>query len=134
MNAKDLHNEIQELLRNYALKTQTALRSELQWTQSLKRNIDVVVDNNTISLEAPSYSIFVEYGRGPGKQPPLNVIYNWCRSKNIDTKYAFPIAKKIGEEGLPAHPFIHIFDESLEELDDAIADLISNVIIDDIES
>ena len=134
MNAKDLHNEIQELLRNYALKTQTALRSELQWTQSLKKNVDVVVEGETISLEMPEYGIFVEYGRSSGKQPPLNVIYQWCRSKNIDTKYAFPIAKKIGEEGLPPHPFIYIFDESLEELDDAIADLISNVIIDDIES
>ena len=49
MTADQLHEEIQELLRNYASRTQTELRDELSWTQSLKRNIDVVVDNNTIS-------------------------------------------------------------------------------------
>lgn len=134
MTATELHEEIQELLKEYATRTQAELRNELQWTTNLKNNIDVVVDADSLSLEMPEYGIFVEYGRRPGKQPPLNIIYEWCQSKNIPVSAAFPIARKIGEEGLPAHPFMHIFDENLEELDDAIGNLIQDAIISDIES
>jgi len=134
LTADQLHEQIQELLREYATTTQAALRNELSWTKNLKNNIDVVVNNGTLSLEAPEYSIFVEYGRSPGKQPPLNVIYSWCQSKNIPTSAAYPIAKKIGEEGLPAHPFMYIFEENVENLDSAIGDLIQDAIINDVEN
>lgn len=48
-----------------------------------------------------------EYRHGPGHfMPPLEPIRDWCRRHNIPENLAFVIAKKIGELGLPANPFL----------------------------
>jgi len=59
-------------------------------------------DELVINDESPEYSVFVDKGRSPGKQPPLQNIIEWCKRKSIPEEFAFPIAKKIGEEGIPA--------------------------------
>ena len=64
-----------------------------------------------ISLELEDYWKYVEYGRKPGKMPPINSIVDWIKIKPIipepingkipDTKQlAFMIARKIGREGI----------------------------------
>lgn len=53
---------------------------------------------------------FVEYGRRPGKQPPVEAIIRWIAIKPIDTggrsirDVAFMIARAIGRRGLKPRP------------------------------
>lgn len=126
--------DIEKIVAEYAVKTEAALKRQLSWTENLKDNIRVVVNGSDMELIMPDYGIFVEFGRRPGKQPPLNVIYNWCESKRIPTSAAFPIARKIGKEGLPAHPFLFEFNNNLKDLTKDIADILVKRIVEDLES
>lgn len=51
------------------------------------------------------YGLFVDKGRNPGKQPPLDDIREWCRLKGIPEEAAYPIARKIGKKGYKGKPF-----------------------------
>ena len=68
-------------------------------------------DQLLISFELNDYWKYVEYGRKPGKQPPVDSIADWIKIKRIipepingkipDTKQlAFLIARKIGRDGV----------------------------------
>lgn len=126
----DPKKDIEKLLKDFAYETQSKLKNELSWTTNLKENIEVSVDGESLSLLMPKYGIFVDMGRAPGKQPPLNIIYDWCKSKGIPTSAAYPIAKKIGDEGLEAHPFLYIFEDALETLTNQIGDVIVKNIVE----
>lgn len=82
---------------------------------NLSNNIKSIVEFNDtrliISLELEDYWKFVEYGRGPGKMPPIDVIEQWIKIKPVipepingrvpDTRQlAFLIARKIGRDGI----------------------------------
>lgn len=82
------------------------IKDEVAWTTNLKDNIDTKVDETGITVVMPDYAFFVDAGRRPGKQPPFQVIEKWCAAKGIDTKFAYPIARNIGERGIEARPFI----------------------------
>jgi len=131
MAIKDIKGQIIDLIEEWAAKTKGAIRTELSWTDSLKNNVDIETGKDSIKLVMPKYGIFVDAGRKPGKQPPLNVIYEWVKKKGIPREAAFPIARKIGKEGLPAHPFIHIFEDGLDDLTDGIADIIGDAVMDE---
>lgn len=75
----------------------------------------IEVNDTTFSVifELEDYWKYVEYGRRPGKRPPINVIEEWIRVKPVipnaingqipDTKQlAYLIARKIGRDGTPA--------------------------------
>lgn len=78
----------------------------------------ITLDDTTLSVsfELEDYWKYVEYGRAPGKQPPIDAIEEWVRVKPIipdpisgkipDTRQlAYLIARRIGREGTPAqHP------------------------------
>ena len=68
-------------------------------------------DRLLISFELNDYWKYVEYGRKPGKMPPVDSITDWIKIKRIipepingkipDTKQlAFLIARKIGRDGV----------------------------------
>ncbi len=42
---------------------------------------------------------FTFRGRAPGKMPPLNAIIDWCNDRGLPRSMAWPIARKIAEEG-----------------------------------
>ena len=73
---------------------------------SLKVNVVLNSDNIEVSFNANDYAKNVNEGRRPGKQPPLNVIEKWCNEKGINKKFAFPIAKKIGDKGIKPTNFL----------------------------
>jgi len=57
------------------------------------------------------YGLYVEFGRGPGKMPPIDVLTRWVELKlKIKGKaakaVAFMIARKIGKRGTKAQPFL----------------------------
>lgn len=73
-------------------------------------NFGIVVKKNgqgySITTGLPSYTIYLDKGRKPGKQPPMKNILEWCKRKGINKKWAFPIARKIGRMGLPGTGFL----------------------------
>jgi hypothetical protein len=55
------------------------------------------------------YGRYVEYGRKPGKMPPISALEPWVRLKlkaKNPRAVAFLIARKIGAEGVKARPFM----------------------------
>ena len=117
----------------------------------LKDKIKFVMNVNgnfyEIGFDAPAYWKYANDGRGPGKMPPVNVIADWVRRRNI-TPYslkngklpttdqlAFMIAKKIGRDGTTG---IHFLEKSIDEQksywDDRISEAISNDIIAELDS
>ena len=83
------------------------------------------------------YSYWVEYGRGPGKQPPRHKIRQWVQVKLGITEpgrleiVARRIAEKIAAKGTKAQPFMR---ESLEELLPEIPDRLEAAIANAIEA
>lgn len=59
----------------------------------------------SVSIFTPAHVQFAAYGRGPGKQPPLDPLIEWVKRKGIVTGEknirgaAFAIAKSIGKNG-----------------------------------
>jgi hypothetical protein len=82
-------------------------KAQSKLISQVKIKVVITPDGLEIFDDMPSYSKFVDSGRRPGKQPPLRTIKSWCKSKGIPSKFAFPIARKIGERGLPATHFLN---------------------------
>jgi hypothetical protein len=66
-----------------------------------------------------SYGIYVEYGRGPGKQPPPDVLLAWVKRRlgleGAEAKSAaFLIGRSIGKTGTPGAYFLR---EGAEAID-----------------
>lgn len=86
---------------------------------------------------AADYFRFVDRGRRPGKQPPLEEIKRWTRIKLIPEKLAFPIARKIGRVGIPG---INIINPTIDEVtvdflpqyEEELAQLVGVVLVNDI--
>lgn len=69
-------------------------------------NVTVTVGELEVSLHLPSYWMYIEYGRGPGKFPPIEAIQNWMTVKHIVPRndatvpqVSYLIARKIAREG-----------------------------------
>ncbi len=76
-------------------------------------DIDVNIGNYvvTCTLHVADYYQWVEEGRAPGKEPPIEPILQWVKDKNIqpypmangklptETQLAYMIKRKIGREG-----------------------------------
>lgn len=106
---QNIANQIVELYRKQ-LEAQG-----INASSTLSRTAEAVVELNgnrlLVSLNLEPYWKYVEYGRKAGKMPPIDVIENWIKVKQIvpepvngkvpDTRQlAFLIARKIGREGI----------------------------------
>ena len=91
-------------------------RQGINASSKLSQSAAAIVELNgtrlQISLNLEPYWRYVEYGRRPGKMPPIDAIAEWIRIKPVipnpvngrvpDTRsLAFLIARKIGREGIP---------------------------------
>lgn len=96
-----------------------------------------------IEFNAPEYWKYANYGRGPGKFPPMNKIEDWIVRRKI-TPYptkdgkiptrkqlAYLISRKIANEGFKGSGFL---EKSLKEQEDYWEERISDAIYKDIES
>lgn len=53
------------------------------------------------------YAAAVEYGRSAGSaMPPTGAVDGWLRRHGIDPEASFAIRRAIGEQGIPARPFL----------------------------
>lgn len=64
-----------------------------------------------------TYSPFVEYGRKPGRMPPVAPIERWAETKLGASGLGFIIARKIARRGTRAQPFF------FPSVDDSIAEI-----------
>ena len=86
-------------------------------SNTLHDNASTVIEVNgltlSVSFNLEEYWKFVEYGRRPGKRPPLDAIEQWIKVKPIvpdpingkipsTRQLAFLISRKIGMEGTKA--------------------------------
>jgi len=69
-----------------------------------------------VEIYAEDYFRYVEFGRKPGKFPPLEAIKQWTRIKGIGEEFAFPIARKIATQGIqPLNILNDVIDKATEE-------------------
>lgn len=99
-----------------------------------------VNDYKSVSLFTPSHVHFAKYGRGPGKQPPVDEIIKWLSKKGTikggDVRgTAFAIAKSIGKNGtanyVPNAP--NALEEALNKHMKKYVDKINIEHVDDVE-
>ena len=99
-----------------------------------------------ISVSLADYWKYIEYGRRPGKMPPLEVIEKWIDVKEIKPhsmtlksgktvipkppKLPFLIARSIGQRGIPPKP---LFKNSFEAAKQQFIQVIKDAITQDIK-
>ena len=93
------------------------------------------------NISIASYWKYVEYGRRPGKFPPINKILNWIKVKPViprpmnglkpptEPQLAFLIARKIARDGIKAG---NQFKEALDMTWNRHYNYISNAITEDL--
>lgn len=104
-----------------------SLRGDTVATGSLLRSVrwEIVTDGRTLELEFPlaDHWEFVEYGRRPGRMPPIGPIRDWLRVRGLPESMAFPVARRIGRDGIAARPFVRpAVTDRLEQLALDLAD------------
>lgn len=112
----------------------------------LKDNIGFKIDisNNTYEVQflAPAYWKYVEYGRNPGKQPPIDAIANWISIKRITPRaynnklptqrgLAYVIARSIGRKGIAGR---HFLSTTLDEFEFEFKERIEEAITTDLSN
>ena len=149
-------NNLKKCLEEYSMYLLQASRNNMPTYYELKDKIKFVMNVNgnfyEIEFNAPSYWKWANDGRRPGKMPPVNVIADWVKRRNI-TPYAlkngkmptpeqlpFMIANAIARDGTKFHgpTGIHFLEKSIDEQksywDDKISEAISNDIIAELDS
>lgn len=70
---------------------------------SLRQSIDTYPRGMSATVEAGvKYAPYVEFGRPPGKQPPISSVERWSKKRGIEP---FLVARKIGRFGTKPQPF-----------------------------
>lgn len=119
----ELTKEIQDLVDSIADIYRQNLESSKASGELQNFETHITLNDTTllVSFKLEDYWRYVEYGRGPGRMPPIDDIEKWVSVKIKDQKPAVPdpingkipdtrqlaylIARKIGREGTPAqHP------------------------------
>ena len=126
------------------------LEAEKMNNGELYRNIKYSVSTGTggwvISVSLADYWKYIEYGRRPGKMPPLEVIEKWIDVKEIKPhsmtlksgktviptppQLPFLIARKIGRDGIQPRP---LFKKSFEAAKKQFMQVIKDAITQDIK-
>jgi hypothetical protein len=118
--ATELQQDLLQAQRDVPKRTRDAMETSLllierdaraavpQDTRALMGSISSTIASRAGALEGtvgPSkrYGYFVEYGRRPGKMPPLQAIEGWARRHGLNP---FLVARAIGRRGVKARPFM----------------------------
>ena len=142
MKWDNLRNTMEEYRQFLELATKDNTK-HYELSNNIKFNLQVTDTVFEIEFNAPEYWKYANYGRGPGKFPPLDKIEDWIvrrkispyptKSGRIPTRpqLAYLIARKIAREGFEGSGFLQ---KSLKEQQDYWEDRISDAIYKDIES
>lgn len=107
------------------------------------RELELVINKNSAQILAPRYVGAMESGRRPGGFPPLAVIRQWIIDKNrqganIPESAAFPIARKIAQQGIVVPNEFNdggvvstiITQERIDSMKDEVVNIIRSEILD----
>ena len=99
--------------------------------------VDVLPIGDTIRTTVGptvSYGAFVEFGRGPGRMPPVNAIKDWILEKfrgriagNDLSSVAWAIAKKIARRGTRGYPYMG---NTLDALQNKVVDEVAKAFVE----
>lgn len=144
-NLKTTYPETYKVLEEALKWLSTTVKGKIPDTR-LKDNIGFKIEINSDSYEvnflAPEYWKYVEYGRNPGKQPPVSAIANWITIKRIVPRaynnkvptqqgLAFVIARSIGRKGTKGW---HFLSSTLSEFESEFKEKIETAITTDISN
>ena len=136
-------NHLQKALEKYNTYLLSAARNNMSQYYELKDKISFKVDVSgklsEVTFNAPEYWKYANYGRPPGKIPPVSAIEEWITRRRIvpesntstpnATSLAYAIARKIGRKGTKGTKFL---EKSLDEQKEYWMSTISSAISEDI--
>ena len=136
----------QKIVDNYKAELEACGYQDGQLYRTLSYSVKM---NNTswlISISLEEYWKYIEYGRRPGKMPPIDVIEKWINVRQIIPhsmtlksgktvipsvkQLSFLIARSIGKRGIQQRPF---FKQSFEAAKREYLAKIEEAIIQDIK-
>lgn len=140
-------NNLQRVLEEYSAFLDTTAKGNIPSDWRLKSSIsfDLEVGNNLyeITFRAPEYWKYANYGRRPGKMPPVSEIEKWVIRRRIapratangkvpsTTSLAYLIARKIGRAGVKGNDFL---DKTLATDEQRWEEKITDAIVSDIST
>lgn len=133
------------IITNYKRQLEDEEISNGELYKTISYNVSTTTGGWLISVSLANYWKYVEYGRRPGKMPPLSAIENWINVKQIIPhsitlksgktvvptipQLSFLIARKIGRDGIQPRP---LFKNSFEAAKKQFIELIKDAIEQDI--
>ena len=144
---KALNDFGQKIVDNYRAELEACNYQDGQLYRTL--SYSVKMGNNSswlISISLEEYWKYIEYGRRPGKMPPVSAIENWIKVKQIIPhsmtlksgktviptipQLSFLIARSIGRRGIAPKP---LFQKSFEAAKQQFMQVIKDAITQDIK-
>ena len=136
----------QKIVDNYKAELQACNYQDGQLYRTLSYSVKMDNSSWLISISLEEYWKYIEYGRRPGKMPPVSAIENWIKVKQILPRpitlksgksvvptipqLSFLIARKIGRDGIRPRPF---FKQSFEDAKREFLQKIEEAILADIK-
>ena len=109
-SGEDFIKAYRELLIKYNINTTGNLSNSLSTT---------IQEESEVWLSIADYYIYIEDGRLPGKQPPIDVIEKWIQNKHLPEQrnLKWAIAKSISKKGIVGK---HILEKSLDLIEPSL--------------
>ena len=136
----------QKIVDNYKAELEACGYQDGQLYRTLSYSVKMENSSWLISISLEEYWKYIEYGRRPGKMPPVSDIENWIKVKQILPRpitlksgksvvptipqLSFLIARKIGRDGIRPRPF---FKQSFEDAKREFLQKIEEAILADIK-
>ena len=153
MTASDFKHTIQAIdefgrviVDNYKAELEACNYQDGQLYRTLSYSVSTGTGGWVISVSLENYWKYIEYGRRPGKMPPLDVIEKWINVRRIIPhsmtlksgktvipsvkQLSFLIARSIGRRGIQPRPF---FKQSFEEAKREFLHIIEEAVLADIK-
>jgi len=120
---------IVELMKDFLVRNKRVATGKL--VNEMKSYVEEEDDKAFLYVDVANYGKYVDSGRKPNsKWPPVKSIRDWIKVKGIkpnkpkmtQEQLAFVMARSIGIRGVPAVPFLDIWDNHYEELEEIIED------------
>lgn len=129
--------ELQKVLQEYAKEAEEIYKYQIalggknasrQLTDTIKSKVVVGSHAYEVTLSLQEYWKYIEYGRAPGKFPPVKALLDWISVKPViprpddhgriptPNQLSFLIGRKIKEEGIKPFPALETTKEELDKI------------------